>query len=94
MNKEQLKYYGMVPLNEMAHTISEYRRAVEMKSPNIMINYCLVIYAGLNKNYKHLRKHWKYELKGFMVDLARDKLSKKNTVENRLKYIREKWIRS
>lgn len=94
MNKEQLKYYGMVPLNEMAHTISEYRRAVVLKSPNILINYCLVIYAGLDKNYKHLRNHWKSELKGFMTDLAGDKLSRKNTVENRTKYIKEQWLQA
>lgn len=94
MNKEQLKYYGMVPLNEMAHTISEYRRAVVLKSLNILTNYCLVIYSGLDKKYKHLRNHWKTELKTFMTDLALDKLSRKNTVENRTKYIKEQWIQA
>lgn len=94
MNREQQKYHGLVPLNEMAYSISGYRNVVMKKSLNILVNYCLVVYAGLDKNYRNLRNHWKSELKRFMTDLCNDKLSKKDTAENREKYIREYWIKS
>lgn len=90
-NIELKKYHGMVPLNEMAYTISGYRKEVSSISKNIVLNYCLVIYAGLDPQYEKLRNHWKVELRTAMVDLATDKLSRNNTSQNRKKYIMEHW---
>ena len=83
--KPKLKY-----LTEMALHKKEYKQKVDGLSSQIIENWCLIRHCRLYKQKTNL-KHWKDELKGHLLTVARANLKGSNTWEDKEQAIREVW---
>lgn len=92
MNKEQLKYYGMVPLNEMAYERGDLKDKWRADFEQITINWCLVYIAQNNQKYQRLENHWKSELSGHLKSANKKRIKKANSMSSRIKLLRDSLL--
>lgn len=89
MNNEQLKYFGMVPLNEMSLERAELKKRWESDFRQITINFCLVYMAQNTERLRIYEDHWKTELTTQLTNASLRNLRKGNTSRNRARLMRE-----
>lgn len=78
-------------LYEMAFRRKEYKNKVDNLSQQIIENWCLVRHCTICGGPNGLKEHWKDELKGYLLTVARYNIKGPNTPLDKEQAIREVW---
>lgn len=82
------KVLGRRLIMEMAYSRSNYKIKADNEFPQVLINWCLVRYCSIIGGSR-LKKHWKGELRGHMLNISRYAIKGNDGWEKRLKVFKE-----
>lgn len=78
-------------INEMAMSLSDYKKRVEAHMQQILENWCLVRYVTLTDDKLQLKNHWKRELAAHINQIAQIKLKNGNDISTKQNAIFNLW---
>ena len=86
--REELQRYI---ITEMAMSVKDYRKKVEVLLPQVLENWCLIRYSTLTGEMQEVKKLWKYELRAHINNIASIKLKNGNSQLTKRKALYTLW---
>lgn len=86
--REELQRYI---ITEMAMSVKDYRKKVEVLLPQVLENWCLIRYSTLTGEMLEVKKLWKYELRAHINNIASIKLKNGNRQLTKRKALYTLW---